>query len=131
MIKTLLVFFLLSLPVASASQSDPLLNACGQYKLVDAEMNRLYQQVLKEHSQDRLFSQKLRAAQRAWLAYRDAHLESLYPAADKRLAYGSVYNNCQCLGMIDLTTRRSNDLLRWIQGTKEGDVCAGSVRIKR
>jgi uncharacterized protein YecT (DUF1311 family) len=34
---------------------------------------------------------KLKQAQRAWIAFRDAHLEARFPKADKQAEYGSAY----------------------------------------
>jgi uncharacterized protein YecT (DUF1311 family) len=33
----------------------------------------------------------VRTSQKAWEAYRDAYLEATFPAADKAVAYGSMY----------------------------------------
>ena len=46
-------------------------------------MNRVYKQVQAEYKSETTFIKKLGAAQRAWLAFRDAHLEALYPEIDK------------------------------------------------
>jgi hypothetical protein len=37
---------------------------------------------------------------------------------------------CRCLALADLTNQRVEQLQRWIDGTEEGDVRAGSVRAK-
>jgi uncharacterized protein YecT (DUF1311 family) len=106
--------------------------ACSDYKKADAEMNSIYRKVLAENKKDRLFVQKMRAAQRAWVAFRDAHLESLYPATDKRAAYGSVHPMCHCMELQTLTDERAKVLKVWLDGVgeSEGDVCAGSIKIK-
>jgi uncharacterized protein YecT (DUF1311 family) len=36
-------------------------------------------------------SQKLKAAERVWIAYRDAYIDATYPAEDKATEYGSIY----------------------------------------
>jgi uncharacterized protein YecT (DUF1311 family) len=77
------------------------------------------------------FLQKLKAAQRLWIAFRDAHLESLYPAGDKQLEYGSAYGACRCLALVELTNRRLEELKVWLRGVPEGETCKGSVRIRR
>lgn len=104
--------------------------ACAAYKKVDAEMNRVYQQILSENRADTLFVQKMRAAQRAWLVFRDAHLEAMYPAADKRAAYGSVNPMCQCMELEKLTDERTRVLRQWVDGIEQGDVCGGSIKVK-
>jgi uncharacterized protein YecT (DUF1311 family) len=104
--------------------------ACAEYQKADAELNRVYQQVLGEYKADALFVEKLRGAQRAWLVYRDAQLEALYPARDPQRAYGSVHRMCRCQALTELTLQRVEELRRWVMGVEEGDVCAGSVRIR-
>jgi uncharacterized protein YecT (DUF1311 family) len=103
---------------------------CSQYNQANSELNKVYQQILREYGKDALFIQKLKAAQRAWLIFRDAHVESLYPEKDKLSAYGTVYRDCFCQSMAELTSKRTEQLRRWIEGWKEGEVCAGSVKIK-
>jgi uncharacterized protein YecT (DUF1311 family) len=34
---------------------------------------------------------KIKAAERAWIAYRDAYIKATYPAKDKGIEYGSIY----------------------------------------
>ena len=93
-------------------------------------MNAVYRQVLNKYKGDTLFVAKLKAAQRAWIAFRDAHLESLYPEANKLQAYGSVNPVCRCGGLTELTAERAKQLKQWLNGAEEGDVCSGSVKIK-
>jgi len=38
-----------------------------------------------------LAAAKIRAAERAWTAYRDAYLAAAFPLADKQTVYGSIY----------------------------------------
>ena len=33
----------------------------------------------------------MKAAERAWVAYRDAYIEAMYPAKDEQTEYGSMY----------------------------------------
>lgn len=129
----LLLLILASAFTVTMAQSQAELNqkACDAYKAADAEMNKAYQQILKEYRADNLFIQKLKAAQRAWLGYRDAQLEALYPAADTQVEYGSIYPVCRCNALQEMTAQRTKVLRRWIEGAKEGDVCTGSIKVKR
>jgi uncharacterized protein YecT (DUF1311 family) len=86
--------------------------ACDAYKKADAEMNSTYQKILTEYKADAQFIQKLKLAQRAWIAFRDAHVESIYPATDKRAQYGSINPMCQCKIFEELTTARNKDAAR-------------------
>ncbi len=92
-----------------------------------AEMDRILAEILNRFSDDNRFIEKLKASQKAWRAYRDAHLEALYPADDKMLAYGSAYRHCRQIALAELTSERIKYLRRWLQGVPEGDVCAGSL----
>ena len=111
------------------SQAETKFDNCD-FSKADARLNKVYQQVLAEYRRDKIFIEKLRAAQRAWLAFRDAHLESIYPAPDRR-TYGSVNPTCRCVILVELTEERTKTLQRWIDGTIEGDGCAGSVKMRR
>jgi uncharacterized protein YecT (DUF1311 family) len=128
----LLVLTLASAFTVTMAQTQTELNkrACDNYKAVDAEMNKVYQQILKEYRADNLFIQKLKAAQRAWLTYRDAQLEALYPAADTQVEYGSIYPACRCNALQEITSERTKVLRRWTEGVKEGDTCSGSIKVK-
>jgi uncharacterized protein YecT (DUF1311 family) len=106
-------------------------DACDEYRKADVEMNSVYGQILKSYERDTPFIEKLKKAQRAWLLFRDAHLESLYPAQDKLAAYGSVNEMCRCTVLAELTSQRTKVLKRWVTGVQEGDVCSGSIKTKQ
>ena len=118
--------------VGAGAQTQARMNqdACRAYQEADAEMNKVYQQVLNEYKSETAFIQKFKAAQRAWIAFRNAHVESLYPKPNKLAEYGSVYPTCRCGAMSEITTARTELLKRWIKGGEEGDTCSGSVKIK-
>ena len=118
--------------VAALAQTQAGMNreACDEYTKADADLNTIYQQVLRDYKADALFVGKLRAAQRTWIPYRDAHLAALYPAADPQSQYGSVYPACRCVALAEVTRKRTEELRRWTGGAAEGDVCAGSVRAR-
>ena len=126
----LTVFVFCSTAVTPQSQPGMSRDACEEYTKSYAGMNKVYNRILAEYKGDPLFIERLKKAQRAWLAFRHAHLESIYPDPDPT-AYGSVNTVCQCRILEELTTRRTKELQRWIDGTKEGDVCAGSVKWKK
>jgi uncharacterized protein YecT (DUF1311 family) len=112
----------------NADQSE--LSACAGkgFKDDDAELNRVYQQVLANFAKDRVFIGKLKAAQRAWITFRDAQLEALYPEADKS-AYGSAYPMCYMNEKASLTRERTKQLRAWLDDQAEGDVCVGSIPV--
>lgn len=115
---------------AGQTQTDLTAQACSGFEKADSELNRVYQRILATNAGDAAFVKALRAAQRAWIVFRDAHVQSIYPDPDP-MAYGSVHPMCRCVILTELTIQRSKQLRElWIDGTVEGDVCAGSARIK-
>jgi uncharacterized protein YecT (DUF1311 family) len=100
------------------------------YTRADQKLNAVYREVLRSYADDPTFVKRLKAAQRAWLAFRDAELAALYPRAQEPGYYGSIYPACFATAKADLTKRRAEELRRWLDGVAEGDVCAGSVRTK-
>lgn len=100
--------------------------ACDDYKKADLEMNRAYQTILRDHRDEASFIPALRKAQGAWIRYRDAHLESLYPGDASQ--YGSINPMCRCLQLANITKERTKTLNQWVEGVEGGDVCAGSVK---
>lgn len=112
--------------VANAqTQADLNDDACATYQKADKKLNAVYQQVLKQHQDDVNFTTRLRKAQRAWLAFRDAELEAIYPAVNKQVEYGSIYPTCNCLEQTALINQRIEQLSGWLDA-EEGDVCRGS-----
>lgn len=59
------------------TQADMNQDACAQYKKADQALNATYAIVLKNYAKDPQFLAKLKQAQRAWIAFRDAQLEAL------------------------------------------------------
>lgn len=126
-----LIIQLLGINFNLYAQSQMELNedACQQLQSVDNEMNQAYQKVLSQYQNDKLFTAAFTKAQRQWLQFRDAHVASIYPEANKD-EYGSVYTMCHCNAMAEITSTRLNQIKRWLDGVKEGDVCVGSVHVR-
>ena len=111
------------------TQADLNQDACAQYKKADQSLNVTYAKVLKDYAKDPQFLAKLRQAQRAWIAFRDAHLEARFPKADQQAQYGSVYPTCRGNVLIELTQQRARELKTWADGIPEGEACNGSVKM--
>jgi hypothetical protein len=62
-------------------------------------------------------------AQKAWEAYRDSQLESIYPKENMG-SYGSVFPMCFAILKTRLTEGRLRDL-KTLTKSEEGDVCGG------
>jgi uncharacterized protein YecT (DUF1311 family) len=110
------------------TQADMNQDACAQYKKADQLLNQTYSQVLKDYAKDPEFLTKFKQAQRAWVAFRDAHLAARFPKTNKQAEYGSSYPTCRCAILTELTQQRTKELKIWADGIPEGDVCNGSVK---
>jgi uncharacterized protein YecT (DUF1311 family) len=108
------------------------LNECAarELKAADDELNRVYKEILNRNARDSVFLDRLKAAQRAWLSFRDAELEAIFPDSEKQIAYGSSYPMCYSIWETKFTIQRTQQLRRWLVGTEEGEVCVGSLPIK-
>jgi uncharacterized protein YecT (DUF1311 family) len=102
---------------SSSSQAD--LNECygKAYRKADSELNAIYKQI-NERLKDRTASAKLLiAAQKAWIAFRDAECNFSTSAS----AEGSVYPMTQAICLEGLTTKRIDELKNYL-GCEEGDL---------
>jgi uncharacterized protein YecT (DUF1311 family) len=110
------------------------MNACAhnQAESADAELNRIYDAILTRNRGDKTFTDKLKAAQRAWLKFRDAEVKARFPEEnDPKGTYGSVYPMCISHVREELTRARTTELQKWLEGREEGDVCSGSYPRKQ
>jgi len=141
--KRLLVvvlFITLATPVYGAGKNSCYDTAKNQFELnecaaddlkeADDELNRVYKEILKRNAEDSVFLDRLKSAQRAWLSFRDAELEALFPDPEKQVAYGSAYPTCYANWKKKITVQRTQQLRRWLIATEEGDVCTGSLPVK-
>ncbi len=113
-------------PVWGTTQAAMAAQACKGLEKNNSEMEKLRQTILKKHQGDMKFIVAFKKAQTAWLAYRDAHLEALYP--QDPATYGSVHGMCRCIVLNRMTRERIETLQKWLSPAPEGDVCAGSMR---
>jgi uncharacterized protein YecT (DUF1311 family) len=112
-------------------QTQPELNkeACGKLQKADEELNQTYNKILRVYKDDTEFIEKLRAAQRAWIAFKDAHIASIFPKS-RQGDYGSVKPMCACEILAAFTSERTKVLNQWLTGVEEGEVCSGSIKSK-
>jgi uncharacterized protein YecT (DUF1311 family) len=129
LVLSALAFF--PLAVNAQTQSGMIHDACAQYKKADQALNATYAEVLKDYAKDPQFLATLKQAQRAWIAFRDAHLAARFPKPDKQAEYGSSYPMCRCAVLTEFTEQREKELRVWADGIPEGDVCNGSVKTAR
>jgi uncharacterized protein YecT (DUF1311 family) len=73
------------------TQSEMTVCASDEAARVDSKLNTTYRALLARAASQPEALAKIKVAQRAWIAYRDAYIEAAYPAKDKATEYGSIY----------------------------------------
>jgi len=90
------------------------LNVCASddFSVADKELNQTYQALIKKEAADTLFISKLRIAQKAWLAFRDAELEARFACAEGgvNVCWGSMYMMSFLYRKAELTRERTKHL---------------------
>jgi uncharacterized protein YecT (DUF1311 family) len=122
--KLLLVVFLL-VPLACVAQESAEYRACNdkattqmamntcaseEAARVDGRLNDVYHKLLAQAAKQPEALEKIKGAERAWVAYRDAYVEAMYPAKDKQAEYGSIYLMNVNLLRVKLTERQIAEL---------------------
>jgi len=101
------------------------LNACAldEFKRADQELNETYAAVLKKEQQDPTFIRKLRSAQRAWIAFRDAEIDATYACNEKdaRVCWGSMLPLSMTAYKTKLTRERTARLQRFLDPGRPAD----------
>lgn len=100
------------------SQAEMNAKAFEEYTKADEEMNKIYKEIIK-NNKDKLFIEKLRMAQRAWLVYRDAHMKEAYPVPkgkNPKELYGSIYPMCYHIELTRVTVERTKLLNGMVGG---------------
>lgn len=92
-----------------------------QLKSAEAEMQEVLEELNHRAKGDSTAVGKLRKAQDAWHAYREAQLKAMWPGDPAR--YGSVQPMCVALTRTAMTQARTREL-RQMQSRLEGDACA-------
>ena len=92
----------------------------------DAKLDHVYQRLLSKTKGDDNATKKLRAAQRAWVAFRHAQLQALFPAEDKQREYGSIYPMCYAQLAAAMTKERTAQLRRMLDGKDPCDISGGT-----
>lgn len=84
------------------------MNACASQEAgrADALLNDVYRKLLSKVAGQQEAIAKIKAAEKAWIAYRDAYMEAMYPAKDKQAEYGSSYPMEANLLLAKLTQRQ-------------------------
>jgi len=97
----------------------------------DKQLNVLYGKVTKKYASNKNFITKLRQAEQAWIQYRDQHVDSVYPEANKNPdLYGSAFSMCQSALFGILTEQRITDLKNLLNASLPKDNNASSAYSK-
>jgi uncharacterized protein YecT (DUF1311 family) len=93
------------------------MNTCAGEELAraDAALNAVYQKVLLAARDEPRAVEKIKASERAWIAYRDSYLEATYPAEDKQANYGSIYPMEAALLQAELTQQQASALKKLLK----------------
>ena len=80
-------------PCMQKASTQMAMDACAgaDARSADARLSAAYGALLARAASQPGAPAKIRAAERAWTAYRDAYLAAAFPLADKQTAYGSIY----------------------------------------
>jgi uncharacterized protein YecT (DUF1311 family) len=77
---------------SDGAKTQVAMNACASDEAAsaDAQINDVYRTLLQKTT-DTTAATKIKVSERAWIAYRDAYIDAMYPAENKQAEYGSVY----------------------------------------
>ena len=75
------------------AETQARMNMCASEEAarVEAKLNDIYRKLLSQAGGREGAVAKIRTAETAWIAYRDAYMEAMYPARNKQAEYGSMY----------------------------------------
>jgi uncharacterized protein YecT (DUF1311 family) len=115
-----------------AAMTQNAMNQCANvgHKEADAELNQVFKKIKDNYKDDKVFLDKLKKAQLAWIKLRDADFDLQYPHSNDQQYYGSVFPMCADGYKKQLTIQRIEFLKQWLIGVEEGDVCSGSKQPK-
>jgi uncharacterized protein YecT (DUF1311 family) len=141
-VRTLSMLFVLLLAICLSmkAQSKPCgsgshetqaeMNQCAidEFKNADKRLNETYKELLDKLKNNKTALSKVIAAERAWIAFRDAELAARWPLApgENPQILGSVHPFCFYEALTEMTNRRTDEL-RYLLFPVEGDVCGGPL----
>ena len=104
--------------------------AAGEAHRAEDALNSTYREVLGKLKSDKTATTRMVAAEKAWIAFRDAELAADWPVADgenPNLLCGSVHPFCYYNKRTALTLERLKTLSDRIKHEEEGDVCSIAI----
>ncbi len=100
--------------------------ACEPAEAEQDEMNALYESLVARAAGEPDVADRIRASQRAWLAFVEAQQDALWGGPDPQAEHGSVLPMCRCLARQEMVKARSEQLRRMMTH-EEGDVCSWNL----
>jgi uncharacterized protein YecT (DUF1311 family) len=95
------------------------MNQCAyeDFQKADKELNKVYQEVRKKNTNDKLFLKNLKTSQRLWLKFLDAELNAIYscPEGNQRICFGSMFPLLYNGSKTELTKDRTKQLKRYLE----------------
>jgi uncharacterized protein YecT (DUF1311 family) len=75
------------------AKSQAEMNVCANEEATrtDTELNNVYRTLLSKAGSQQEAVAKIQNAERAWIAYRNAYIDAMYPAKNKQTEYGTMY----------------------------------------
>lgn len=108
------------------TQGDLNFQAKSEFDRADEKLNEYYNLIFELYAENPVFLEKLLTAQRLWIQFRNAHLESIFPEIVRgQNIYGSVYPMCYYIKLSQITWERVIFLESFITPRIQGDVCNG------
>lgn len=105
------------------------MNQCAgiDYKKAEFELFRVITEINKLYKDEEKFLVNLEKSQRNWEAQLELDLDLKFPRADDPMYYGSIFPMCYSGYKTRLTLQRIAFLKEWLIGSREGEVCSGSI----
>lgn len=90
--------------------------AADDYAAADKKLNNTWKALMKHLKDDKPSTDKLRAAQKAWIAFRDAEVAAQFACAegDMRVCWGSMYPMLYNAALQELTEERTGRLQKYL-----------------
>ncbi len=107
--------------------------AAREAKKADTALNKTYQQLLSKISDNKTATARVVAAEKAWIAFRDAELAAEWPVAqgdDPNVLYGSAHPLCYYGELAAMKLQRV-ETLKELMRYEEGDVCSSGVALSK
>jgi len=83
---------------------------------VDKQRENIYEELLSKAESQPEAVAKIKAAETAWITYRAAYIEAMWPAENKQAEYGTIYPMQADLLWAKLTQRHITDLKELLAG---------------